>query len=59
VERSVALDGSASDRAHALARSFAALFTEDRVLCDLLSAETPVLEQNVSEEVALRYKRGG
>jgi len=28
------------------------------VLCDLLSAETSVLEHNVSEEVALRYKRG-
>ena len=44
--------------AHASARIFAALFTEHRVLCDLLSAETSVLEHNVSEEVALRYKRG-
>jgi AcrR family transcriptional regulator len=58
VEQHLPRDGNASERAHTLARIFAALFTEHRVLCDLLSAETSVLEHNVSEEVALRYKRG-
>jgi AcrR family transcriptional regulator len=50
--------GSGSERAHGLARLFAAQFAEYQVLCDLLSAEASVLEHNVSEEVALRYKRG-
>lgn len=52
------LGGGPAERARGLARIFAARFADHRVLCDLLSAETSVLEHNVSETVALRYKRG-
>lgn len=58
VAEHVSRDTSVLERAQSLSRIFAVLFTEHRVLCDLLSAETSVLEHNVSEEVALRYKRG-
>ena len=56
VRATLSTDGPAAQRAAALAEIFARLFAQEHVLCDLLSAETAVLEHNVSETVALRYK---
>ncbi|GAA2154307.1 MULTISPECIES: TetR/AcrR family transcriptional regulator [Glycomyces] len=47
----------AAERAEQLAAAVAASLTDERILCDLLSAQAAVLERNVSAEVALRYKR--
>ena len=44
-------------RAARLADHLATSLAEHPVLCDLLGAQAPVLEHNVSREVAARYKR--
>ncbi|WP_433801154.1 TetR/AcrR family transcriptional regulator [Actinomycetospora sp. CA-084318] len=50
--------GTARDRVDALAGLLATTLTDRPVLCDLLAAQSAVLERNVSTEVALRYKQG-
>jgi AcrR family transcriptional regulator len=57
VEREVPRDGDMPARLRALASALARSFAQHEVLCDLISAETSVLEHNVSEDAALRYKR--
>jgi AcrR family transcriptional regulator len=57
VEREVPRDANMPARVRALASALAHSFVQHEVLCDLISAETSVLEHNVSEDVALRYKR--
>ncbi|MGI5458662.1 TetR family transcriptional regulator [Streptomyces sp. CA-249302] len=44
------------ERAERLADALARSLAEQRVLCDLISAQAAVLEHNISTEVALRYK---
>jgi len=53
VDPSAPLNTRAHEVAAGLARSFAA----HPMLCELLSAQTAVLEHNVSPDVAIRYKR--
>ncbi len=43
-------------RAEALATELASAFAADPILCELLSAQSVILEHNVSVEVALRHK---
>lgn len=57
IRHRVPQDGALSVRLAALTSALASSFAEHEVLCDLLSAQTSVLEHNVSEDVALRYKR--
>lgn len=57
VRRGMPQDGALSVRLVALTSVLASSFAEHEVLCDLLSAQANVLEHNVSEDVALRYKR--
>ena len=47
----------ATERGDQLAAALAASLAERPVLCDLLSAQSAVLERNVSAEVAADYKR--
>lgn len=56
LDEAVTADGAA-ERAEQLAAAVAASLTDERILCDLLSAQAAVLERNVSTDVALRYKR--
>jgi AcrR family transcriptional regulator len=48
---------TARERGDQLATALARSVTPHRVLCDLLSAQSSVLEHNVSAEVVARYKR--
>ncbi|MCD2188355.1 TetR/AcrR family transcriptional regulator [Actinomycetospora soli] len=50
--------GTPRERVDALADLFATTLTTRPVLCDLLAAQSAVLERNVSTDVALRYKQG-
>jgi AcrR family transcriptional regulator len=50
-------DAPARERADQLAGVLTRSIAPKRELCDLLSAQTSVLEHNVSTEVAARYKR--
>ncbi|WP_236789122.1 TetR/AcrR family transcriptional regulator [Amycolatopsis sp. GM8] len=50
-------DASPSDRAAQIATVVVRSLTGREVLCDLLSEQAAVLEQNVSAAVAARYKR--
>jgi AcrR family transcriptional regulator len=54
-----AVEGTADPyaRTDRLAATLAASLAERPVLCDLAGAQASVLERNVSEEVAIRYKR--
>lgn len=49
-------DDTATSRAGQLAADIAQTLLARPVLCDLLSAEVPVLERNVSAEVLLRHR---
>jgi AcrR family transcriptional regulator len=53
----MAADGTPRERADQLAVVLARSVTPRRELCDLLSAQTGVLEHNVSAGVVARYKR--
>ena len=53
----MAADGTPRERADQLAVVLARSVTPRRELCDLLSAQTGVLEHNVSAAVVARYKR--
>ena len=53
----MATDGTPRERADQLAVVLARSVTPRRELCDLLSAQTGVLEHNVSAGVVARYKR--
>lgn len=48
---------SAVERARSLASTLARTMEARPVMCDLLAAQTAVLERNISAEVALRHKR--
>lgn len=48
---------SVRERSEQLAAVLAQSLARQRMLCDLLSAQTGILEHNVSPEVAARYKR--
>jgi AcrR family transcriptional regulator len=48
--------GSARDRTEQVAAALAESLVDDRMLCELISVSSAVLERNVSVEVARRYK---
>jgi AcrR family transcriptional regulator len=50
-------EGSPQQRGDRLAASISESLAERPILCDLLNAQSSVLEHNVSAEVAARYKR--
>lgn len=50
--------GTPRERVDALADLLATTLTDRPVLCDLLAAQSAVLERNISTDVALRYKQG-
>ncbi|WP_285637009.1 TetR/AcrR family transcriptional regulator [Lentzea sp. NBRC 102530] len=50
-------DGSARERGDRLAALLASSLVRRPVLCDLISAQSTVLERNISAETALRHKR--
>lgn len=52
-----AMDGSVRDRVDHVASTLAESFAARPVMCDLVSAQTSVLEHNITPEVALRHKR--
>lgn len=49
-------DAGLDDRVARLARSIAKALSARPIMCDLISAQTAVLERNISTEVALRHK---
>ncbi|KOU66824.1 TetR family transcriptional regulator [Streptomyces sp. MMG1533] len=53
----IAPDTPVLQRGQAFAGVLTRSLTQNRVLCDLLSAQAGVLEHNVSADVAARYKR--
>jgi AcrR family transcriptional regulator len=53
----VRTDGTVRERGDQVAAVIAGSLDARHVLCDLLSAQSSVLEHNVSTEVAVRYKR--
>ena len=55
--REVRTDGAPVERAGELARLMASTLAERPVLCDLLAAQSAVLERNVSTDVVLRHKQ--
>lgn len=57
IEAEVPHDGDPPTRLGAVASVLARTLAQHEVLCDLISAQASVLEHNVSDDVALRYKR--
>jgi AcrR family transcriptional regulator len=50
-------DDPASERARLLASTLSGTMVSRPVMCDLIAAQTAVLERNISADVALRHKR--
>ncbi|KOG30069.1 TetR/AcrR family transcriptional regulator [Streptomyces resistomycificus] len=57
LDAAIASDATAQQRGQAFAAVLTRSVAQNRVLCDLLSAQAGVLEHNVSADVAARYKR--
>ena len=57
LDAAIAPDAPALQRGQAFAAVLTRSLAQNRVLCDLLSAQAGVLEHNVSADVAARYKR--
>lgn len=55
----VTVDGDVLARVGDVASALATAFAAHPMLCELLSAQAGILEQNVSAEAVARYKRGG
>ena len=57
LDSGIGVGSSSAERAEQLANVLSESLAARPVLCDLLSAQAGVLEQNVNAEVAARYKR--
>ncbi|MGW0827563.1 TetR family transcriptional regulator [Streptomyces sp. NPDC002845] len=57
LDAAIAPDAPVLERGQAFAAVLTRSLAQNRVLCDLLSAQAGVLEHNVSADVAARYKR--